>query len=272
MVRSAMGPAIAKFRDVEHSAAMSSTATPPAVPPSAGDRIIDVLEAFEGEPRPLTLDEVRVRTGLTRTTTHRILSLLIRRNWLSHSAHGYHVGQRVHGWGGTTDNLEGLRAAAAGPLNELHLASGAVAHLTVLQGSLACHVDKVGGRAWAQIPSAVGIRLPATETAAGHAILAHLTPEEVDGVVRGLEPSVTDRAALDLALANVRRHGGVAVMDGRDRPSQISMTAAAVVGPDGPVGALSVAWRRTGPDPARAAGLVSWAVRQVVADLYPHRR
>lgn len=239
---------------------------------TAGDRVVDVLDAFSEDPSPKTLDEIRVLTGLSRTTTHRILTMLTRRRWLEHTPLGYRPGTRGQALGGTPGGLETLRAAAAGPLNELHLASGAVAHLTVLDGPATCHVDKVGGRAWSEIPSTVGVRLPVTDTAAGQSILAYLPPERVDALVAMLTESGNDRidrAELDAALAAARRNNGVVTRDGGQRPSQISTAAAPVLGPDGPVAAVSVAWRHTGPEAVRAAALVAWAARQVSAELYP---
>ena len=239
---------------------------------SAGDRVLDVLEAFTPDSAPQTLDEVRARTGIPRTTTHRILTLLTRRHWLTHTGAGYQLGPRGKVLGSASESHESLRAAAAGPLNELQLATGAVAHLTVLEGAMTCHVDKVGGPTWGEIPSAVGVRLPVTQTAAGYALLAFLPPEEVDAVLT-LADSTTatpvDRDAVREALRTARRNGGVVTRDGETIPSRISTAAAPVLGPQGPVAALSVAWRRTGPDAVRAAALVSWAARRVQENLYP---
>lgn len=257
------------FRVTEHTPAMPANADRTA---SAGDRVVDVLDAFSEDPSPKTLDEIRSRTGLSRTTTHRILTMLTRRHWLEHTPRGYRPGSRGQALGGAPGGLEALRAAAAGPLNELHLASRAVAHLTVLDGPTTCHVDKVGGRAWGEIPSAVGVRLPVTDTAAGRSILAYLPPERVDALVAMLAESGNDRvdrAELDAALAAARRNHGVVTRDGGQRPSQISTAAAPVLGPDGPVAAVSVAWRRTGPEATRAAGLVARTARQIRAELYP---
>ena len=119
------------FRDAEHTAAMSLTSEPR----SAGDRVLDVLEAFAADSSPQTLDEVRARTGIPRTTTHRILTMLTRRHWLSHASDGYQLGARGRLLGGVGESLEPLRSAAAGPLNELQMATGAVAHLSVLEGT-----------------------------------------------------------------------------------------------------------------------------------------
>jgi DNA-binding IclR family transcriptional regulator len=250
--------------------AAATAASEPAT--SLGDRILDVMETFADGSYAQTLDEVQALSGLPRSTTYRLLTLLTRRRWIEHTALGYRLGPCAVSIGRRAEGHEALRAAAAETLNELQLASGAVAHLTVLEGVQTCHLDKVGGRAWGEVPSQVGVRLPVTETVGGRCILALMSPEEVDTVLDMIAESgmpTVDRAALNTELVAARRRQGVLVRSGEDRPSRISSAAAPVVGPDGPVAAVSIAWRHTGPDLNRAASLVAVAAKRVSEELHP---
>lgn len=236
-----------------------------------GDRLLDVLESFAEGPWHQTLDEVQQSTGLPRATVHRMLQLLVRRGWLEHSPAGYRLGARMLGAAHGTVSYRTLRAAAAQALLDLHRASGAAAHLSVLEGAMTCHLDKVAsGLAWQEVPSHIGVRLPATETAAGLSILAQLPPEDVDRVLQLQQEAgvaAVDRVWLDHELAAVRRRRGVALKDGRHRASGINTAAAAVQGPNGPVATISIAWKRAQPTPSAAAALVLEAVRRTAAEL-----
>jgi len=253
-----------------------STTSPGAAPAtSLGDRILDVLETFADGPQAQTLDEVQALSGLPRTTAYRLLTLLTRRRWLEHNASGYQLGPWAVSIGRRAEGHEALRAAANEALNELQIASGAVAHLTVLEGAQTCHLDKVGGQAWSEVPSQVGVRLPVTETVGGRCILAFMSPEEVDEILEMVAEAgmaTVDRAALATELAAARRRQGVLIRSGQERPSRISSAAAPVVGPDGPVAAVSIAWRTSGPDLNRAASLVSVAAKRVSEELFPRWR
>ncbi len=135
-----------------------------------------------------------------------------------------------------------------------------------------CHLDKIGGRAWENIPSQIGTRLPATETVAGRVLFAYLLPEEVDKLLElheeaGIAP--VDRIALEADLLSARRKQGVLLRAGESRVSGISTAAAPVLGPHGPVAAISLAWRRDQTSPGRAARLVLLAARKVSVELFP---
>jgi DNA-binding IclR family transcriptional regulator len=142
------------------------------------DRFTSIIDAFDDTTVGLSLDQVAARAELPRSTTHRILDHLVRLNWLSHSERGYGLGKRALSWGaGDATDLR-LREAAAPVLHDLHVRTGAVVHLGVLDGRDIVHVDKLGSSA---VPSRVGTRAPAHQLALGMAVLAALPPEEVDG-------------------------------------------------------------------------------------------
>lgn len=84
-----------------------------------------------------------------------------------------------------------LRSVAAPVLHEMQLRTGAVVHLGVLDRGEIVHLDKLGGPSARQVPTSVGVRIPAHRVALGVAALAGLSPEDVVAElnhVRGWEP------------------------------------------------------------------------------------
>jgi DNA-binding IclR family transcriptional regulator len=233
-----------------------------------------ILDAFCDAPHRLLLDDVSEITGLPRSTAFRILRQLVTLHWLEHGPRGYWLGPRMTSRVVRGVDRDEIRAAASVPLTDLHVATGAVSHLSVLDGGVTYYLDKIGGSLSGSVPSRVGARIVASDTVSGRAMLACMTPEQVDAAI-GSSRSLTniETEALHRELWFVRERGGIAVAPGADRPSGISSIAAAIVGPDGPVAAISVA--RKGELHLETVGpLVAYAARRTSAGLFPrsHRR
>lgn len=213
--------------------------------PSVVRRVTDILEAFLERPDGLLLQELMKRTGLPRSTAFRMLRQLIEVQWLEHDADGYRLGTRLLDIGYQAQQHEQMRSAAADALNQLHLATGAVAHLGVLENSNVRYLDKVGPAAASSVPSVLGARVPANRTAAGRALLASLTPEQVDTVMgRSASGEQARGRGLDRLHAHlnwIRRKQGLAFADSSRCPLGIGAVAAPIVGPNGMRGAISLA-------------------------------
>jgi DNA-binding IclR family transcriptional regulator len=243
------------------------------LPPSMVERMTLILDAFDGRSSRLTLEDVARRTRLPRSTAHRILDQLVKLSWLDHTDVGYELGRRALGVDGAgSDHLE-IRSAAAPLLHELHQRTGLLVHLAVLDGAEIHYLDKVGGRSAGAVPSRVGGRAPAHTTAVGKAMLAWLTPEQVDEVVgdtpRRTARSVADLAALHQELHRIRGRRGLSFERG-ECVSSISCVGAAVRGPQGPVAGISLVGGLQTPL-EKVAPLVVDAARQVSAQLFPER-
>ncbi len=207
------------------------------------ERVTLIMDCLGEAPGLLLLEDVAAITGLPRSTTFRLLRQLSDLGWAQHHAGGYVLGPRLARRGSSAD-FEGLRAAAGPVLNELASQTGLVAHLAVMQGGFVDYVDKIGAGAAASVPSQIGTRIFAPEATCGMAMLSWLDPEEVDQII---EHSGVRREggmqALHRELGAVRRRQGIAYRDGSSRPSGVSSVGAAILGPAGPVGAISVARR-----------------------------
>lgn len=183
-------------------------------PPSMIERLTRILESFDSGTARLTLEEVTIRSGLPRSTVHRILDQLVRLEWVDHVPFGYCLGSRALGLGGDV-NRDRIRETAAPHLHELAMQTGAVVHLEVLDGASTYCLDKIGGPRAARVPTRVGGRVAAHATAGGKAMLAALDPEHVDSLCPARPAAftpytITDRVVLHQELNRIRKRRGVA--------------------------------------------------------------
>lgn len=210
----------------------------PSTPTAVIDRISLVLDAFDG-PGRLTLAQLVRRTGLPRSSAHRMLERLVQLRWLRRSGRDYELGMRLVELGSLAVHQDRLVRAAGPLLGELHRATGLVAHLAVLDGPDVVYLDKVGDRMAVAIPTRIGGRQPAHCTAVGKAILAYRAKDaQVDLRIRKTKYSISTGSQLAAELAKVRAHG-VAFEREESLPG-FGCVAAPIGGPGEAVAAVSV--------------------------------
>ncbi|MCD2114819.1 MULTISPECIES: IclR family transcriptional regulator [Rhodococcus] len=230
-------------------------------------RVAGLLDEFHTGDR-LTLSELSTRTGLPRSSTHRLLTQLAEHGWVSKRGKTYALGRTPLEWGALARNHDRLHRAAHPVLHDLHSATGLVVHLAVLEGGDVRYVDKVG-RGPVALPSRIGGRQPAHRTALGKALLAH-TRMHAAYPATGCTYATAPRAENLLSrneIARIReRH--VAHECGESLPG-IACVAAPIGNGQMCVGALSV----TGPvdivDTVSLATPVRLAARAVWRSLSP---
>ncbi len=221
------------------SGTVRSVSTPESSTPTAViDRISLVLDAFDG-PGRLTLAQIVRRTGLPRSSAHRMLERLVQLRWLRRSGRDYELGMRLVELGSLAVHQDRLVRAARPLLGELHRATGLVAHLAVLDGPDVVYLDKTGDRMADAIPTRVGGRQPAHCTAVGKAILAYCDEDaQVDLRVRKTKYSVSTGSQLAAELAKVRAHG--VAFEREESLLGFGCVAAPIGGPGEAVAAVSV--------------------------------
>lgn len=242
-----------------------------APPPSMVERMTLIMDCFEGPNTRLLLEEISRRTGLPRSTAHRILDQLIRLQWVEHTRSGYYLGRRIKTWGARERGHSDLRAAAAPWLHDLAVKTGLVVHLAVLDEAFVEYLDKIGGRRAGAIASRVGGRAPAHCTALGKAMLAWVPAEEIDiryadGVPAATDDSIDSLAALHTELGRIRSQNGLAIERG-ECVGDIGCIGAAIRGPEGPVGAISLVAGKAAPL-ERVAPLVCDVAQRITVDLF----
>lgn len=214
-----------------------------AIAPSAViDRVSLVLDAFDG-PGRLTLAQIVRRTGLPRSSAHRMLERLVQLRWLRRSGRDYELGMRLVELGSLAVHQDRVHRAAMPVLHELHRATGLVVHLAVLDGSDVVYLEKVGDRMMAAIPTRVGGRNPAHCTAVGKSMLAAGGEDVLDSFTAELLPrktkySISTPGQLRAELTKARAHG--VAFDREESLPGFGCVAAAIGNPGEAVGALSV--------------------------------
>jgi DNA-binding IclR family transcriptional regulator len=214
--------------------------TPPVETPSAViDRVSLVLDAFDG-PGRLTLAQIVRRTGLPRSSAHRMLERLVQLRWLRRSGRDYELGMRLVELGSLAVHQDRMHRAAVPLLHDLHRATGLVVHLAVLDGSDVVYLEKIGDAMSTALPSRVGGRQPAHCSAVGKAMLAYNADARngVDLSNRRTRYSISTAAQLSTELAKVRTHG--VAFDREESLAGFGCVAAAIGGPNDAVAAVSV--------------------------------
>lgn len=224
-------------------------------PVSMIERVVRVLDTFEGATR-LSLAQVVVRSGLPRSSTHRILERLVAVRWLAREGRNYRLGLRMLELGSLVLRQNTLREAALPLMRRLSRVGRHGVHLAVLDRTEIVYLEKLGAPAEGQPLPGVGGRAPAYCTAAGKAILAYSDDGAVRRVVRGglkarTRFTITDAAQFTRELQRVRERG--VAFEREEAAPGVACVAAAVRGPGPAVAALSVC------GPARQLDLVRLA-------------
>ena len=137
-------------------------------------KVMAVLQAFRPDDHALPLAELVRRTGLPKTTAHRLLGDLVDARLLERDSHGgYRLGGRLFELGMRASVERRLLEVAVPFLQDLYERTHETVHLGVLEGTEVVYVSKIGGHRQAQTPSRVGGRMPLHCTAIGKALLAH---------------------------------------------------------------------------------------------------
>lgn len=213
-----------------------------ATPSAVIDRVSLLLDAFDG-PGRLTLAQVARRTGLPRSSAHRMLERLVQLRWLRRNGRDYELGMRLVELGSLAVHQDRVHRAAMPLLHELHRATGLVVHLAVRDDTDVVYLEKVGDRMTAAIPTRIGGREPAHCTAVGKAILAAgdedaVTPFDDRLLSRKTKYSISTPTQLRAELKKVRAHG--VAFDREEAVAGFGCVAAAIGDPGEVVGAVSV--------------------------------
>ncbi|MEV4280442.1 IclR family transcriptional regulator [Actinoplanes xinjiangensis] len=175
-------------------------------------RALDILGAFDGEHRSLSLTDLARRAGLPLATAHRLVGELHRWGALAREPTGeYVIGRRIWQLGLLAPVQSGLRQAASPFLHDLYGTTLATVHLAVRDGLEVLYVERLAGHVSVPVVSRVGSRLPMHATGVGKVLLAY-APEEVrlevlTNLTRITAYTVTQPARLLEQLRRVRAEG-----------------------------------------------------------------
>lgn len=231
---------------------------PPMLP---GDSIVDraaaILRAFTANDAGIPVAELARRTGLARSTTHRLVDQLTAVGLLQRDGSRLHLGLVLFELGQLVPVQRTLRATVSPFLHDLRDATRHTANLAILDGTDIIYLDRVPGPRSAPMPFRAGGRHPAYATALGKAIMAHLPADTVQQVCAAGLPAITartitSRTALDGELARVR-HTGLA-FDREETRLGVFCVSSPVFGRDGAVLAAVSVTELRGPSAIRQFG------------------
>jgi len=184
---------------------------------------LDVLLLLHREGREMGVTELSERSGLPKSTVHRLLATLQSRGFVRKVDDNgkYGLGLRLFEIGMFIADQLDVRKAAAGPADWFVEKYQEVVHLAILEDNRVILLDKrlpTGERAHQMIRFHLCLSSPPHATALGKVLLAYSSPEQVEGFVAagGLEPltplTITDPDEFRAELATIRRQGyGVSI-------------------------------------------------------------
>ncbi|GAA4617064.1 IclR family transcriptional regulator [Saccharopolyspora hordei] len=199
------------------------------------------------------------RTGLGRSTAHRLVQLLVREGYLRSGRDGYALGPTLIELGFQALHGNPLPVVARPVLEELSEQLRDTVHLAVRDGSSVLYLDKLPGSRGAEMRSRIGHRMPLTRTGVGMALLLD-SPHEWEQLYQAETPVEPALATGDVEafVARMREYAESQVtMDVEDNEPGIRCVAAPVRDATGAlVGAISVSATRPYMPAARMRGLV----------------
>lgn len=221
-------------------------------------KAFDVLATFSPARDALSLSDIARRSGLPKTTTHRVLQQMLAVGVVNREGNRYHVGQRMFVLSSPSREAA-VRDAALGDLSELHRTCGNTVHLAVLSEANALYLEKLDSRATVASPSLSGGRVPAHCTAVGKALLAYRPAREIEAVcaselVARTTASISSAAVLRRTLAQVRQDG-FATDDEEAAPDLRCVAVPILVGGHA-VAAISIAHAASRPLPPGSTSLL----------------
>jgi DNA-binding IclR family transcriptional regulator len=182
----------------------------------AAHQALDVLALLGRRVAPMPASTIARELELPRSTVYRLLSVLCDHGFVVHleEERRYGLGTAAFELGSAYSRQEPLRWVARSVLARLVEATGQHAHFAVLDGRDALYLLEERATGKPSLVTEVGVRLPATLTASGLAILAALPPSQVNALWPSREdlPRRHDRGPSTLTqlrgeLRETRRRG-----------------------------------------------------------------
>ncbi|NEK59453.1 IclR family transcriptional regulator [Geodermatophilus sabuli] len=230
---------------------------------ATSSRLLAVLESFTPADPVLTLAEIAARTGLPKSTAHRLLGDLVEWGGIERRADArYQVGLRVWKLGLLAQSTKVLGDVAHPIMEDLHRASAENVQLAILDRGAALVVERIRGSDSVHTFTRVGARLPLHATAVGKVLAAYSPEAERELVSRPLPAftpnTITDPKRLRSALARTRAQG-IAYVFEEMSAGAVSVACPIVDGTGEVRAAVSIVFRSTVPNPYRFAAALRTA-------------
>ena len=179
------------------------------------DKACRLLDLLGEAPQGLAVSEIARQVGLVKSTTHRLLTTLMKRGFVEQDAASghYKLGYKVLDLGMKLLSAIDLRREAAPLLQALALRVNEAVHLAHQDGGEIVYIDKVESTNTIRMHSRIGTRVPVHATALGKVMLAFQSSDEANalidrcGLAAKTAHTITDRTRFLRALAETRTRG-----------------------------------------------------------------
>ena len=217
------------------------------------DRVFDILETLSTSTHGMTLTELSTEVGLHTSTTHRLLSCLIAREYVQKdmATNKYRLTLRLFEIGNRAISGMNLLSIALPHIEHLADATGETIHLVARRGNEVVYLYKEEtNNSIVRIASFVGLHNPMYCTAVGKSILAYLPQDDINkiweetNVIQFTPHTIANYEELAKDLEQVRLKGYA--IDHEEHELGVTCVAAPIFNYTGlPVAAISVSFPST---------------------------
>jgi IclR family acetate operon transcriptional repressor len=179
------------------------------------DRALHIIETLAEDDEGYRLSDLAVRTGLSTSTAHRLLTTLERRRFVQfdRTESKWHVGAQIFAVGATFTRRRNFVAQAVPYLRKLRDQTRETANLAMVDDESIIVLTRVESREIMRSLTKVGGRVAMVASGVGKAVLATYADEDVGAIIRhqGMprltEKSIVRPGELFRQLATIRRQG-----------------------------------------------------------------
>jgi IclR family acetate operon transcriptional repressor len=237
------------------------------------DRALQIIETLAEDDEGYRLSDLAVRTGLSTSTAHRLLTTLEKRRFVQFdpTCSKWHVGAQSFAVGATFTRRRNVVAQAVPYLRKLRDRTRETANLAVVDDEAIMVLTRVESREIMRSLTKVGGRVAMVASGVGKAVLATYSDAEVGAIIRhhGMprltEKSIVRPGDLFKDLAAIRRQGYA--VDDEEACMGLRCIAAVVYNDcSEPLAAISVSGMTSRVSDDRLPDL-GRAVREVAAEL-----
>ena len=210
---------------------------------SVVDRVVAILDALSESRRSLSLAEIALRTGLPRSSVHRVLQELERHQYVLIASHlgGYRLGPEALKLA-LTSHMQ-LIGAMRPVLRSLATQVNENIDMAVLSGSQVVVIEQITSKQRLQAVTEVGKPFPAHASSIGKVLLAQLPDAQIRAVLGPRMEAYTENTVtgIDEFLRDLEpvRRSGIA-FDDQEHDLGISSVATAVRSPTGVQHAVAI--------------------------------
>lgn len=190
-------------------------------------RAIDILELYDHHERELGISEIARRLDLYKSTVHRIVATLEKKDILEQNRDTgkYRLGLKLYKIGITARDGNELIAISTPYLKELTGSTGETSNLVVMDGSMSMYLAQEESSRMVRMFTRVGARVLPHCNGAGKVLLAQMAQDELEAVIAenglkeytkntiktmdGLSRELKEIKAKGFAIDNQEREEGV---------------------------------------------------------------